>query len=484
MKVLLVNPPSLFPSSEVPRASLPLGLAYIASSLETRGHEVEVLDAFVSGWKNRRRMGEVVRVGMGEEEIRSRMEGFELVGVSCSFSSSASEALKTARLAREAGAKVVVGGVHASVRPEEVVEGGADFAVVGEGEETMLELVGKLERGESPSRVRGIVLRRGKRVVRNPPRPLLRNLDILPFPARHLFPMEEYFRVEGRAAASRGKATGMITSRGCPRRCFFCTIPVVWGCWRGRSPRNVVDEVEELVEEWGIEEVHFEDDNLTADGRRMRGICREMVRRKVGVSWAAPNGVEVGTLTSGLLEEMRRSGCYWLSFGLEHGDPLFRRRVGKFFSPSHARRVVRKAKELGIWTHAFFIVGWPWETKESLEKTFRFAEEVGLDSASFFAAIPLPGTPLERLWGKLGLETPDLVFHPHFRPMVDLETLKAEELGRWLKKAHRKFHIRRFLHWLESPRELLGRLGSVRDLLFFLRLARHFAGEMARRYLA
>jgi magnesium-protoporphyrin IX monomethyl ester (oxidative) cyclase len=243
----------------------------------------------------------------------------------------------------------------------------------------------------------------------------------------------------------------------------------------------VVDEVEELVEGWGVDEVHFEDDNLTLDRERMRGICREMVRRGVEVDWATPNGVEVGTLTEDLLEEMRRSGCYSLSFGLEHGDPLSRRRIGKDFSPSHVRRIVRRAKELGIWTHAFFIVGWPWETEESLERTLRFAEEVGVDFATFFVAVPFPGTPLERLWEELGLEKPDLPLRPQFRPVVDLETLKAEELGRWLKRSHRRFHARRLLRLLSS-RELSWRLRSLPDLLFLLRLIRHFREELLGRY--
>jgi len=242
----------------------------------------------------------------------------------------------------------------------------------------------------------------------------------------------------------------------------------------------VVDEVEELVRRWGIEEVQFEDDNLTLDRKRMRGICREMIRRRVRVSWSTPNGVEAGTLTEELLEEMRRAGCRWLSFGLEHGDPLFRRRMGKDFSPSHVRRIVGKAKELGIWTHAFFIVGWPWETEESLERTLRFAEEVGVDFASFFTLLPLPGTPLERLWEEWGLEKPDLSLHRLFHPVVDLETLKAEELSRWLGRAYWRFHSRRLLRWMLSPGELLGRLGSG-ELSFFLRLAGHFA-EVVRRH--
>ena len=483
MRVLLVNPPLLFPPSEPVRASLPLGLAYVASFLEAHGHEVEVLDALGSGWRRRERVeGGLVRVGVGEEEMRRRMEGFEIVGVGCSFSPLVGETLRVVGMAREAGAKVVVGRLHASLRPEEVVEGGADFVVVGEGEETMLELVEAVEKGGSPARVRGLVFKRGGKTVGTPPRPLLRDLDALPFPARHLFPLEEYFRIRSHAAATRGRrVTGVVTSRGCPRRCIFCSVQAMWGGWRARSPANVVDEVEELVEGWGVDEVHFEDDNLTLDRERMRGICREMVRRGVEVDWATPNGVEVGTLTEDLLEEMRRSGCYSLSFGLEHGDPLFRRRIGKDFSPSHVRRIVRRAKELGIWTHAFFIVGWPWETEESLERTLRFAEEVGVDFATFFVAVPFPGTPLERLWEELGLEKPDLPFRPQFRPVVDLETLKAEELGRWLKRSHRRFHARRLLRALSS-RELSWRLRSLPDLLFLLRLIRHFREELLGRY--
>lgn len=320
-------------------------------------------------------------------------------------------------------------------------------------------------------------------MVRNPPRPPLRDLDSLPFPAWHLFPMEGYFRVKGHAAAVRGRVAPLLTSRGCPNRCIFCSVPLVWGgCWRARSPENVVEEIEWLVEGWGVEEVHFEDDNLSLDRERMRGICREMVRRGVEVDWATPNGIDVRTLTEDLLEEMRRAGCYFLSFGLEHGDPLFRERMGKLYSPSHVRKIVKRAKELGIWTHAFFMVGWPWETGESLERTLRFAEEVGVDFATFFAVVPFPGTPLEGLWEELGLEKPELALSPFFRPQVDLEGLGKEELGKWLERASLRFQLRVLLRWSRHPGELLARLGSAEDLRFFLRLARHFSGEVARRY--
>ncbi|MEM2978445.1 MAG: radical SAM protein [Candidatus Hadarchaeales archaeon] len=483
MKVFLVNPPSLSLPTAL-RISPPLGLAYVASYLEAHGHEVVVLDATLSARRGKREEGGLVRVGMTPGEIRRKVEawGAEVVGVSCVSSTLRGEVATLVREVRKTGAKVVVGGVHASLRPEEVVTDGADFAVVGEGEETMLELVETLEREGSPHRVKGVVWKKGGKVVRNPPRPPLRELDSLPFPAWHLFPMEEYFRVKGHAAAVRGRVAPVLTSRGCVNHCIFCSVPLVWGCWRARSPANVVEEIEWLVERWGVEEVHFEDDNLSLDQERMRGICREMVRRKVEVDWATPNGIDVRTLTTDLLEEMRRSGCYCLSFGLEHGDPLFRERMGKLLQPSHVRRIVKKAKELGIWTHAFFMVGWPWETKESLERTLRFAEEVGVDFATFFAVVPFPGTPLERVWEKRGLDKPDLSFHPQFQPQVDLETLRAEELGRWLEKASLRFQTRVFFRWLRSPSELLARLRSAEDVQFFFRLVRHFAGEVVRRY--
>ncbi|MEM1981974.1 MAG: radical SAM protein [Candidatus Hadarchaeales archaeon] len=483
MRVFLINPPSLFLPGAF-RVSPPLGLAYVASYLEAHGHEVEVLDATLSGWNRRKEQGGLVRVGLTPQEIRKKMEawGAEVVGISCVSSTLAEEVAVLAKELRKTGVKVVVGGVHASLKPEEMIAKGADFAVVGEGEATMLELAETLERGGSLHRVRGIVWKEGEKVVKNPSRPLLQNLDSLPFPAWHLFPMEGYFEVKGHAASVRGKVTPVLSSRGCVHHCIFCSIPLVWGCWRARSPANVVEEIEWLVEKWGIEEIHFEDDNLSLDRERMRKICREMVKRKTEVEWATPNGIDVRTLTIDLLEEMKKAGCYFLSFGLEHGDPLFRERMGKSFSPSHVRRIVKKAKELGIWTHAFFMVGWPWETKESLEKTLKFAEEMEVDFATFFVVVPLPRTPLEKLWEELGLEKPDLTFHPQFRPQVDLETLRAEELGRWLKRASLRFQANRFLRWLRSPNELFKKLKSAKDLIFFFRLSRHFAGEVMRRY--
>lgn len=483
MKVFLISPP-LLSSPRTLRVSPPLGLAYLASYLETHGHEVRVLDAALSGWKRRREQGGLMRVGLTRREILRRVEawGAEVVGISCISSALVGEVSALVRELGKTETKVVVGGTHASLRPEEMLESGADCVVVGEGEKTMLELVGALEKGGSLNLVKGIVWKRGKKVVRNPPRPPILDLDSLPFPAWHLFSMEQYFRVKGHAAAVRGRVAPMLTSRGCLHRCLFCTVPLVWGQWRARSPANVVKEIEWLIEQWGIEEVHFEDDNLSLDRERMKRLCREMVRKGVKVDWATPNGVDVRTLTTDLLEEMRRAGCYFLSFGLEHGNPLFREKMGKVFSPSHARRIVKKAKDLGIWTHAFFMVGWPWETRESLERTLRFAEEVGVDFATFFVVVPFPGTPLEELWEELGLDKPDPVLHSQFRPLVDLEGLKAEELKEWLEKASLRFQIRVLFRWFHRPGELLKRLKSAEDLRFFLTLTRHFFGEVVGRY--
>jgi len=498
VKVLLVAPPLTFLPFEKPRVVAPLGISYIAAFLERNGQEVRILDAVGSGWRFKEPVSlggrEFIRVGLPDSKIREAVSSWrpDIVGVTCLFSSQAHNAHKVARLVKSVDGEIatVFGGAHPSVMAERTLQDpNVDFVVTGEGEVTMLELVKSLDNPRSYPDIMGLAFKKDGKAVVNPPRPFIADIDSLPLPARHLLPMEEYFRAAaGHGAAERkSRFTSMITSRGCPRNCIFCSIHTVWGhSWRPRSPEAVLDELELLVREYRVEEVHFEDDNLTLNPKRMEAICDGIMERGLDISWATPNGVDINTLNRDLLKKMRDSGCYWLCFGLEHGDPYFRDKViGKSISGEHARKVVRLANDLGIWTNGFFIIGLPGETPKTVKRTIDFAKELDLDFASFFIATPYPGTRLYELAASEGYitEEPDWSSFKVLTPAMNIGTMSRAEIASWLRKANREFYRYRILREL-SPGKIGRRLKQLRsrdDARLVLRLVRYFISDVLRR---
>lgn len=498
MKTLLICPPMTFLPNEKPRVVLPLGVAYLASFLEKNGREVKILDAVGLGWCSQEivlKSGRpLVRVGLTPSQIEERVATYhpDIVGISCLFSSQAHNAHEVAKLVKSVDKNIVTvfGGAHPSVIPEKILQDpNVDFVVIGEGELTMLELVKTIEVSGSYSDIKGLAFKKDGEIVVNPRRPFIENIDELPYPARYLLPIEEYFRAaKGHGAAEKkSRFTSMITSRGCPRNCIFCSIHTVWGHkWRPRSPENVVDEIEHLVKEYGVEEIHFEDDNLTLDPKRMEAICDGIVERGLDICWTTPNGVDINTLNKGLLKKMKDSGCYWLCFGIEHGDPYFREKViGKPISAEHATNVIKWANELGIWTNGFFIIGLPGETPRTAQKTVDCAKALDLDFASFFIATPYPGTRLHKIAVERGYisEKQDWSAYKVLSPVMNLETMSKADLGAWLKKANRGFYKYRITKEI-SPKKIIRRTKQIRsyeDMRLVFRLLKYFISDVLKR---
>ncbi|MGA2385343.1 MAG: radical SAM protein, partial [Candidatus Bathyarchaeia archaeon] len=331
------------------------------------------------------------------------------------------------------------------------------------------------EAGEGFLNVNGLVFKKNGEVVRNPPSEFIDDLDSVPYPAWHLMSIEKYI-ASGQAHGSqrRKRYFPMVTSRGCPGRCVFCSIHAVWGHrWRARSPENVVGEIETLVSKYGIREIHFEDDNLTLSKQRMMRICELILERGLDITWLTPNGVAVNTLDFGLLEKMRKSGCYQLSFGIESGDPsVLKNIIHKPLNLDRVKQIVDCSKRLGIWTHGFFVIGFPGESAESIRRTINFAKEADFDSANFFIAAPYPGTPLYSLAASEGLIRDDFDFSK-LRTMdasIDTGCFKAKDLVVLQKRAYLEFINHRvkkeFLNGYFVIRLLRNR--SPDDLSFFM----------------
>ena len=360
-----------------------LGLGYLSSYLREQGIGAALIDG--------------LNQGLSREDLLARCRPFPVVGISC-LSDYFPEVADVSRALKEMGKTVIIGGPHATALPALTLERtGADYVVVGEGEVTLHELLRALEGGGRPELVPGVFSRENRSPAR---RGLIEDLDRIPFPDWEQMDPRTYQKAPHGAFIKRFPVAPVITTRGCPFDCSFCASPALWErTIRFRSPESIIAEIERLVRDFGVREIHFEDDNLTLRREHIEGVCELLLSRDLKISWAAPNGVRVDTLDRGLLKLMKRSGCYMLAFGLESGNQAILDRVRKRADLATIRSAIDSARREGIITQGFFIFGLPGETEATIRETIAFAKDSGLDRAQFLLLDVLPGS---RLWDELG----------------------------------------------------------------------------------
>lgn len=410
MKVLLVNPPrKMFLGSETVQAGLPLGLLYLAAVLEQASYEVEVLDTLID-CKHRRYEEDYTVYGMPWYEIESKIREKkpDLVGITSPFSTQIDNALEVARIVKKIDSCIptIIGGPHASTQHLPLLEEARylDVAVIGEGEFTIVDLVCAYEQGGDLSQVKGITYQKDGEIIVNPPREYIANLDELPFPAYHLADMSRYLDPQGlryRTTKCRPEIP-MITSRGCPFNCVFCSIHAHMGNrWRAHSADYVISHIDHVVNRYGVQHIHFEDDNLTLDIERFERILDEVRERGLRFSWDASNGVRADKLTLPLLKKMKESGCTDFHIGIESGDQeVLDNIIGKRLRLEDVVKTASMCQEVGVNVCGFYIIGLPGEKKEDMQKTVDFAislkrkYDVGM---SLFIATPLYGSRLHKI---------------------------------------------------------------------------------------
>jgi len=482
IKTLLIWPPiTVFPPDTMkPSSILPLGLSYIAAFLEKNNHDVKILDALALGINNREKCNEWIRTGLNDREIKRKIKKYnpDIVGISSMFTAYSSDMHNCAKLTKEVNPDipVIVGGAHASVNPEMILKDkNIDIVVKGEGEHTILDLVERLEKGKKIYNTVGTIIRKSKKIFQNPPRPYIKDLDSIPFPARHLLPMDIYlkqFEKYGEYVMRQPKL-GIVTSRGCPGKCVFCSIHSVWGHkWRGRSAKNVVDEIEYLVNKYKIREFSFSDDNFSLDKNRTIEICDEINKRKLDIKWCTPNGVALWTLDKEIIKKMRDSGCYRLTFGIESGNYETQKFIGKTIKLEHAKSLIQYANRIGLWTISTFIIGFPLENKKSIEDTIKYAIECDTDLALFYILGPFPGTPVYEIARKENL----LKGKQNWGYLLggggyDTKIFTAKELREWQSKASSKF-LKHTLQNFLNPLRIARKIRSIEDLKYTYKIGK------------
>jgi len=385
MDVLLVRPnedlPKGSPLRETNRVGVvqPLGIASLAAALREAGHNPTVLDLSAAPMIRDRvlaRMGEMSPsiIGIGSTTLVWP------------------RAVEIAGILKEAfpSIPIVAGGPQVMCYPEESISRDCfDAGVIGEGEETFLEMVEAIEKEGSWADVRGTVVKTDGAITVNKPRPPIEDLDALPIPAFDLLPMSRYHLL----TVERPFFT-MVTSRGCPCQCSFCDQDFLGKKFRVRGPEKVAEEIELYVREFGAREIILFDETFTADGRRVLEICDRIISKRLHFRWSIRTRADA--LDRTLLAALKEAGCRRVHLGIGSGSPRVLEAMNRGITVDDVRNAVSTAVDLGIETRGDFLLGYPGDDPGSMRETLRFSRRLGLDGASYRITIPQPRTAIYR----------------------------------------------------------------------------------------
>jgi len=427
-KVSLVNPP---PLKGVYRHQLyvPIGLAYLAAVLEENGYDVTVIDCPAQD--------------VDLKQLKTKLSSInpDVVGIT-SMTPTIQSALLSAAAAKEAcpDAMVVLGGPHSTFMDEQVLneEAAVDVVVRGEGEETLLELTQNVADTKSLNGIQGITFRKDNETVRTPTRQFIRNLDELPLPAYKHFDLEKY-RLFGR------RMLPIMTSRGCPSQCSFCTTARMFGKgFRARSPTNIVDELEWLRDMHGADAFSFYDDTFTLDKKRALQICGEIREREIGLPWDCQTRVSV--VSEEILSTMRKANCQQVFFGVESGCQKILDAVHKGTTVEQNERAIKLAKAAGLFVSVSVMIGYPGETKEMMQETVDLIRRAEPDDVYICVATPYPGTELRKVVEGMGWDmSDDWGQYDTITPVFVNPNLSAEEVRKFRTSFYNSFYSPKYV---------------------------------------
>jgi len=452
MQVLLIRPN--YPAGG--RATgYPIGPAYLAAWLEQQGHTVRILD--LAG--ERQWQSELTRC-LAEKE-------FDLAGISC-MSVQYEGAVQAARCIREIcpQLKIVLGGAHPSCAPADTLRPSCvDYAVAGEGELPLSQLLDSLRSGEGFESIAGLGYKVDGEIRWQPPAKGQLDVDQLPFPAYHLLDLERYFRQEIPGFAPRKTpAIQIFTSRGCPYHCIYCH-DIFGKSFRRRSPEHILRELQWLHTHHGVREFLVYDDNFTMNLSHAKEVCRRIIDSKMDLGIQFPNGIRADRMDAELMELMARAGTHSIAIGIESGSPRVQQLIRKDLNLQKVKECISLARKAGITTSGFFMIGFPTESRQEIHQTIRFARDSDLDHALVSIATPYPGTELAAMVQEKGyavhMDQGNLdIMAPHIR--TDQFSFRRIK---W-------YHLKAYLWFYSRPRRLGSMLASLRHPAVFLKYLR------------
>ena len=361
----------------------PLGLSCVAAALEKANFKVEVLDNYLL----RKPIDEV-------KQMVSKLNP-EISGMTCS-SASYPRCVETAKAVKEVlpSCKVVVGGWHPSYMPDSMLQHPEiDYVVMGEGERAMTELATCITNGEdlkAIAQVAGLAYRHKGKIVKTPQK-FIKNMDEIPFLARHLLPMHLYEREI--PFLNVKPFDTMNIARGCPFNCIYCETRRLWGqTCRAFSPQRVIDEIKHMMANYGTKGIYFVGDNFTINKKRTIALCELMKQSKLDIEWVCDTRADM--ISRDLLKSMKEAGCRTIWFGVESGSPRILEKINKGITNEQTIQAFKLCREEGIQTASSFILGIPGETLEDMEVTYNFAKKLDPDWAQFNVYVAVPGSGL------------------------------------------------------------------------------------------
>ncbi|MBF0289800.1 MAG: radical SAM protein [SAR324 cluster bacterium] len=417
MKILLISP-----KYNAHIIAPHLGLGYLSSSLKKDGHQVLVMDGL-------------------REEIQYDPKDWDLVGITA-MSTYFPEAVAEAKRAKSYGLKTIIGGPHTIAIPRQsLIDAAADYACVGEGEITLRQLASELPLSE----VEGLLYWENGEIKQSSPKQFHKQIDDFGQPDWNSIDPRSYpFAPHGMIARAFPLAP-IITSRGCPYRCTYCSAPITAGKgMRYRDPVQVVDEIEMLIKNYGVREIQIEDDNFTIKRSHTVAICEEILKRNIKVFWSLPNGVRIDRLDRELIRLMKRSGCYLMALGIESANQRILDMVKKRLNQKIVKDMVQEVVDAGIEAWGFFMVGFPGETREEILNTINFGLTLPLTRAQFTKTTPLPGTEMYDIWVQdyAGGEQIDWATFNYYQFSADWSQVTPSELANLQKWGHFRFYSR------------------------------------------
>lgn len=431
MEVLLINPPWTMRKGNVWKGIAscvpPIGLAQLASYLEKKNVQIKILDANAES--------------IYFPEIYNRLKKTKpdpvFIGITAT-TSIIDKALEVACLCKDVfpNTKIILGGVHPSILPEEVLNNkSVDYVIRGEGEETLWELISGKEKAE----ILGLSYKNNGNIRHNPERPIIENLDELPLPAYHLLPIEKYHPALGSYKQLPG--IGIISTRGCPGRCTFCLGQYLGKRIRMNSAKRIIEQIKLLQKEYGIKEISFYDDTFTVFKNNVIEFCELLIKERINITWSCFSRVDF--VDKDILLLMKRAGCHQMCYGVESRSEQILQNIKKNISFEKTKNAIELTKDVGIETRATFMLGSPGETKLTMIQTINYAIELEPDIAVFNITTPYPGTEMYA-WAldKGYLKTRNWSNYDLSQPVMDLPTLNSEDVTKYYQKAYLKFYGR------------------------------------------
>jgi radical SAM superfamily enzyme YgiQ (UPF0313 family) len=398
--IQLISPPMITYKGDIfgMIPSPPIGLACLASYIREHGFGVSLLDCFgMSPFTSDEYKKDFMRIGLSEEEILNKIDpGALLFGISVHSGMTALFCMNLAlQIKKRFNKPVVVGGAHASVTYDEFLGKGVDFVVIGEGEDPLLNLIQTISAGKNCSNLAGVV---SSQSMQNPVEGKTVDMDLLPIPAWDIVPLKNYWALKMSHSPVSGPYAPMITSRGCPFNCAFCSTPKICGRkWRCYSPERTMIEVKYLQEKLGVQDIFIQDDNFNYAPERVVKMCNLFAKQNVSVRFSLPSGVRLEKMNADVIDAMVRGGFRYLCLAPESGSTRVRNRMRKPLDEGRLMEVQKRCRKQGIRTGAFIIIGTPSETLNDIRMTAAMIAKLlwcGMDDVSIFIYSPVPGSTM------------------------------------------------------------------------------------------